>query len=65
MSHQRPFALAASLLSATLALQERRYGHPGAFRDIASGSAGHYPALPGWDFSTGLGVPGGPGAFAP
>jgi kumamolisin len=35
------------------------YATPGALRDIVTGDNGGYPAGPGWDACTGLGVPAG------
>jgi len=51
--------------SGTIPFLKRIYGHPTAFRDITSGSAGPNAAGPGWDSATGLGVPEGPGSFKP
>jgi kumamolisin len=38
-------------------LHQRLYNSPQAFRDVTVGNNGAYPAGPGWDACTGLGVP--------
>jgi kumamolisin len=42
----------------------RLYSTPGALRDIVTGDNGGYPAGPGWDACTGLGVPAGEATVA-
>jgi kumamolisin len=42
----------------------RLYAAPGALRDIVTGDNGGYPAGPGWDPCTGLGVPNGAATVA-
>ena len=50
----------------TTAFLTNLYGHylntPSVFRDITSGNNG-FPALPGWDYTTGVGAPTGTASF--